>query len=95
MRVGANLSHGRAVYSKTCMACHQLFGTGGDLGPDITGSNRENLDYILENIIDPNTEVAKEYMLTTIETRDGGQPPGRGVSSASPSRLFRGRPSRE
>ncbi|MEE9128050.1 MAG: family 16 glycoside hydrolase, partial [Planctomycetota bacterium] len=72
VRLGANLSHGRAVYSKTCMACHQLFGTGGDLGPDITGSNRENLDYILENIIDPNTEVAKEYMLTTIETRDGG-----------------------
>jgi putative heme-binding domain-containing protein len=68
----ADRTAGRAVYAKTCMVCHKLFGEGGSIGPDITGSNRADLDYILTNIIDPNAEVAKEYMLTMVETRDGG-----------------------
>src|SRR4029077_12769913 len=33
----ANLSNGRALYAKTCMNCHRLFGEGGDIGPDLTG----------------------------------------------------------
>ncbi len=68
----ADLSAGRAVFAKTCMVCHKLFGQGPVIGPDITGSNRDNLDYILGNIIDPSGEVAKEYMLTSVETKDGG-----------------------
>jgi len=71
-RERADLSHGRAVFSKTCMACHKLFGVGGNLGPDITGGGRADLDFILENIIDPSAEVSKEYMMTTVETKDGG-----------------------
>src|SRR5206468_12838385 len=31
---------GRAVFAKTCQQCHTLFGTGGKVGPDITGSQR-------------------------------------------------------
>ncbi len=31
-----DLSLGRAVYAKTCQQCHQLFGTGGKVGPDLT-----------------------------------------------------------
>ena len=68
----ADLSAGRAIYARTCMVCHKLFGSGGDIGPDITGSNRSNLDYLLTNIIDPSGEVAREYMLTVVETKDGG-----------------------
>ncbi|MEE2888069.1 MAG: PVC-type heme-binding CxxCH protein [Planctomycetota bacterium] len=68
----ADLSAGRAVYAKTCMVCHKLFGAGSDIGPDITGSNRADLDYLLSNIIDPSSEVAREYMLTVVETKDGG-----------------------
>src|SRR5262249_19992830 len=42
---------GRAVFAKTCQQCHTLFGTGGKVGPDITGSQRANLDYVLSNIL--------------------------------------------
>ena len=49
----ADLALGRAVFAKTCQQCHTLFGVGGKVGPDITGSNRANLDYLLENILDP------------------------------------------
>ena len=40
-----------------CSACHKLYGIGGDIGPDITGSDRRNLDYILENVLDPSGAV--------------------------------------
>jgi putative membrane-bound dehydrogenase-like protein len=66
-----DLHLGRALYQKTCAQCHQLFGTGGKVGPDITGSNRANLDYLLENIYDPNAVIPKEYAATFFITKDG------------------------
>jgi len=39
---------GRAVFARTCQQCHTLFDTGGKVGPDLTGSNRGDLDYILQ-----------------------------------------------
>ena len=44
---------GAKLFKKQCASCHQLFGEGGKIGPDITGAQRMNLDYMLENIIDP------------------------------------------
>lgn len=67
----ADLHNGRAVFARTCMACHLLFGTGTDFGPDLTGSNRKDLDYLLGNILDPGREVARDYQLTTVHRRDG------------------------
>ena len=58
-------------YAKTCQQCHTLFGVGGKVGPDITGSNRANLDYLLENILDPSAVIPKEYAATVIELTDG------------------------
>jgi putative membrane-bound dehydrogenase-like protein len=67
----ANLANGRALYAKSCANCHRLFGEGGDIGPDLTGSQRTNLDYILENVLDPNAIVPKEYLVTVISTKSG------------------------
>ncbi len=66
-----DLSNGRRLYAKTCQNCHTLFGEGQKVGPDITGSNRANLDYILENMLDPSAIVGKDYRATVIETKDG------------------------
>ena len=66
----AHPSRGRAVFEKICAQCHMLFGAGGQIGPDITGSNRADLDYILENIIDPNAVVGRDYQMTSIKTKD-------------------------
>lgn len=68
----ADLALGRALFSKTCQRCHVLYGVGQAIGPDITGSNRANLDYLLENIVDPSAVMAKEYRQTVILT-DSGQ----------------------
>ena len=66
-----DLSNGRRLFSKTCQSCHTLFGEGQKVGPDITGSNRANLDYILENMLDPSAIVGKDYRATIIETKNG------------------------
>lgn len=62
---------GRTIYSKTCQQCHVLFAKGGNVGPELTGSNRANLDYLLSNIVDPSAVMAKEYQPTIVLTEDG------------------------
>jgi putative heme-binding domain-containing protein len=67
----ADLAKGRAVYAKTCGQCHTLFDAGGKVGPDLTGSQRTNLDYVLENVVDPNAAVARDFQMSIIDTKDG------------------------
>jgi putative heme-binding domain-containing protein len=61
---------GRAVFARVCQQCHSLFETGGKVGPDITGSNRGDLDYILQNILDPNAVIPNDYRTSNLETKD-------------------------
>ena len=63
-------SRGRAVFAKTCQQCHTLFDVGGKVGPDLTGSNRGDLSYILQNMVDPNAVIPNEYRASTLETKD-------------------------
>ncbi len=68
---GADAARGRLVFDKTCAACHRLFGEGGDVGPDLTGSNRANLDYLLLNSVDPDYDIPDAYRMVQIVTTDG------------------------
>ncbi|NND95948.1 MAG: c-type cytochrome [Pirellulaceae bacterium] len=67
----ANKANGRQLYSKLCQTCHRLYGEGGKVGPDLTGSNRDNLDYLLSNIIDPSGVVDKDFRMTILLLDDG------------------------
>ena len=64
-------SLGRAVFARTCQQCHTLFGVGGQVGPDLTGSNRKDLDYVLSNVLDPGALIGKDYLAHIIATTDG------------------------
>ncbi len=66
-----NPKQGKPQYMKNCGRCHRLFGEGGQIGPDITGSNRANIDYILTNILDPSAVVGRDYQMTTVITNGG------------------------
>lgn len=67
----ADLSAGRQLFNKTCAACHQLYGEGQKVGPDLTGAQRTNLDYLLGNIVDPSAVVGKEYRMSILALVDG------------------------
>ncbi|QDU60113.1 Cytochrome c [Planctomycetes bacterium Pan216] len=67
----ADLSHGRLLFKKTCATCHKMYGDGGAIGPDITGSNRHNLDYLLENILNPSGVVPNQYRTSVVVLADG------------------------
>ena len=67
----ADASRGRAVFAKTCASCHIMYGVGGKIGPELTGSNRANLDYILLNSVDPSYDVPDGYKMVLVQTVDG------------------------
>jgi putative heme-binding domain-containing protein len=67
----ADKSQGRMVFNTACAACHALYGEGGKVGPDLTGGGRENLDYLLENIVDPSAVVTADFRMSIVELKDG------------------------
>ncbi len=67
----ADPARGRIVFSAVCGTCHQMYSEGGILGPDLTGSNRANREYILLNIVDPNFDVPDGYKMIVLKTKNG------------------------
>lgn len=66
-----DLRQGRMLFKKACANCHVLYGEGAKIGPDLTGANRQNLEYLLENIIDPSASVGNEFRTTVFSLDDG------------------------
>ncbi len=67
----ADPSHGRVVFKRTCAACHKMYGEGGLTGPDITGANRTNLEYLLGNVLTPSAIIQDNYRMQIVLTEDG------------------------
>ena len=67
----ADKSNGRLMFAKACASCHRLYGHGGQIGPDLTGSGRQNLDYVLVNLIDPSAAVGTDYRMSVVTLADG------------------------
>ncbi len=66
-----DVARGKVAFGRSCAACHQLFGEGGNLGPNLTGGQRAELQYWLENMVDPSAVVGKEHQRTILELKDG------------------------
>jgi len=66
-----DLSKGRVVFAELCGKCHRMYGEGQKIGPDLTGSDRKNIDYLIENIVDPSAVVSKDYRVSVVMLSDG------------------------
>lgn len=62
---------GREIFKVACAVCHTLNGEGAKIGPELTGYERDNLDFILPAIVDPSLAIREEYIAFNIETHDG------------------------
>ena len=67
----ADPARGKILFQRTCGSCHKMFGEGGNIGPDLTGSNRTNVNYILSNVLNPSEEIQDDYKMVVVTTRDG------------------------
>lgn len=62
---------GRAAFNQVCASCHKLYGEGQPIAPDLTGGNRHDLGYLLENIYDPSALVPADFRITTLTLKSG------------------------
>ncbi len=67
----ADLTSGQQVFRTSCGICHRLNGEGHTIGPDLTGAARDNIHYLLENILTPSAVLAEEYRQVTVLLEDG------------------------
>ena len=72
-----DLALGKALFTATCATCHKFHGGGMEVGPELLGSGRSNLDAILANVIDPNQIIGNGYQNYLITTKDGRTLAGR------------------
>ena len=69
-----NPTRGRAVFQRSCVACHKVGnGEGEEYGPNLDKvATRLKGNYkIVESIIEPNAEIDEKYLSTKIDTLDG------------------------
>ena len=72
LRAGrGNLAAGKALFTQHCGTCHELFGAGNKIGPELTHANRKNTDELLSTIVNPSAVVRKEYLSFLVHSTDG------------------------
>lgn len=72
LRAGqGDLSAGRRLFNQHCAACHQLFGEGKKIGPDLTTANRLDRHALLVSLVDPSSVIRREYTSVVIQAVDG------------------------
>jgi putative heme-binding domain-containing protein len=67
----ANVELGKAVFQKSCAACHKVGGVGNKIGPELDGIGHRGLDRLLEDVLDPNRNVDQAFRSTLLTTTDG------------------------
>ena len=67
----ASTYDGEKLFMGSCSACHKLFFKGGQIGPELTNYQRDDLGTMLISIIDPNAEIREGFEYVTLTTKDG------------------------
>jgi putative heme-binding domain-containing protein len=66
-----NRNQGEATYKKLCSNCHSQTDQSQRIGPKLEGSGTKGIEYIVENIIDPNAVIGEDFLARQILTVDG------------------------
>jgi putative heme-binding domain-containing protein len=69
--LAADGTRGERVFERECMACHKLGERGHSVGPNLASVQRRTPEELLLHIIDPNREVAPDYLEYAVSLDDG------------------------
>jgi putative membrane-bound dehydrogenase-like protein len=64
-------NNGKVLFAKKCTICHTLFGEGNKVGPELTGADRKDRDFLVTSIVDPSAVIRKEYLAYVVATTNG------------------------
>lgn len=67
-----NPKRGKPLFMERCGKCHTLFDEGGMIGPDLTSFQRDDLQRVLINVVNPSAEIREgfeNYMVVTADAR--------------------------
>jgi putative membrane-bound dehydrogenase-like protein len=62
---------GQAHFTKLCATCHQPASGQAALAPSLEGTAAKGINYIVENIVDPNAVVGKDFETRVVITDEG------------------------
>jgi putative heme-binding domain-containing protein len=64
-------ARGQKIFETSCATCHRANDLGKDVGPNLATIRQWNREQVLINTLDPNREVAPNFISYAVETRDG------------------------
>lgn len=62
---------GQKLFQQHCANCHQETAAGASLAPSLLGSGAKGATYLVENIVDPNAVVGRDFQARLILTVEG------------------------
>jgi putative heme-binding domain-containing protein len=62
---------GKKLFLQSCAKCHQLFGQGGNIGPDLTTYQRNDVSNLLLHVVNPSAEIREGFENHVVATADG------------------------
>ncbi len=71
LNLNGDRDRGIAVFRKVCATCHRTEGLGTDVGPNLATVTGRTPEDLLVHILDPNREVAANYVNYNVATTDG------------------------
>jgi putative membrane-bound dehydrogenase-like protein len=88
-------ARGKAVFAKTCSACHALEGVGSAVGPDLAAAANKTPRYLLGEILDPNRNLDSRYAEYQAALKDGRVVAGILASETATAITLRGQQGKE
>ena len=62
---------GEKLFLEHCGKCHKLFRQGGNIGPDLTSYQRNDVARLILNVVAPNVEIREGFETWSVLTEDG------------------------
>lgn len=83
-KLQGDAARGQAKFDQVCIACHRSGDKGFPVGPDRVTFKAKGRTVILTNVLDPNREVAPQYLAYSLTTKSGETLTGT-IAAESPS----------